>query len=455
MAMQKLINKEDSFELVRDKIAQILADETANQMQLATDAALDPTDWDLEVYTERANPWEKWLNDTTVANKVPIINVWFDSDSFDMGQGSTLKCQAAEGSFNVDCYGYATSSDDGAAGHLAGDEQAAKAAHHAVRLVRNILMSGEYRYLELRPLVSRRWVTTRTSFQPQQDTRSVQRIVAVRLVVSVKYLETAPDYTGEITDCVHVDLKRNSDGAILAQMEYGDGCVEPFEGTTVYLDNFNGTVPGNPIIDETGNFTYPGAPWENSDSDPKFGATNIQGPGNFETSQPNANLMNIRDDGRDFTFEFWLKFRPGAAPTASMTGPVRFGANGNNIYFLSTQPGGDPNAPRILDLEALPNGTGDAELRIDNITPMVQDQWYHVAISRESTNLRFFIGGILQGSKVWLGYDWGVQDNWKIEWEDAGFAWAGMDGARFIVDAALYTENYTPPTGPPGLIPPP
>ena len=240
MALQQLLISEDRFELVRDQIAQILADEVANQIQIATDVgAPDPQDWNLEVYAERANPWEKWLNDTTVANKVPVINVWFDSDSFDMGQGNVATCQAADGTFNIDCYGYAISSDDGGTGHVAGDEMAARESHRAVRLVRKILMAQENRYLQLQPFVARRWVQSRTSFQPEQTTRSVQRICATRLVLAVKYIEASPEYVGEALECIHVDLKRASDGAILAQMEYLDGCVIPeaCDCTATHLDN--------------------------------------------------------------------------------------------------------------------------------------------------------------------------------------------------------------------------
>ena len=52
--IQTLINKTDSFELVRDKIAMILADEFASQQALAQAEAIDPAPWDISVYTERS-----------------------------------------------------------------------------------------------------------------------------------------------------------------------------------------------------------------------------------------------------------------------------------------------------------------------------------------------------------------------------------------------------------------
>lgn len=238
MAIQTLINKKDAFEVVRDQIAQILADESANQMALAVVDAQDPEQWRLDVYTERANPWEKWLNDPELANAAPIINVWFESDSFDMGQGNVVECQAADGLFNIDCYGFAISCDDSSGGHIAGDEQAAREAARASRLVRNILMASDNTYLQLRPLVSRRWVQSRTSFQPQQESTVVQRVQVQRIILAVKYIETSPQYVGEILGCIHADIKRASDGMVIAQIEEGAGCVvkPPFVCESIYFN---------------------------------------------------------------------------------------------------------------------------------------------------------------------------------------------------------------------------
>lgn len=220
--IQQLINKTDAFEIVRDTVAQILADESASQQALAL-AEIPPEDpdlWKIDVYSERANPWEKWLNSPVSSDVAPIVNVWFDADTFDQGHGGVVDGQAAVGVFNVDCYGFACSRDDGGAGHVAGDEQAAREAQRAAKLVRNILMSSEYTYLGLRGMVSRRWLRSRTSFQPAQDSRTVQKIVAVRLSYEVKYLETSPQYVGENGELVSVELKRNSDGQVLAQLDY-------------------------------------------------------------------------------------------------------------------------------------------------------------------------------------------------------------------------------------------
>lgn len=218
--IDELINKQDTFELVRDKVAQILADESANQMVLAAGAGFPPAEWKLDVYTERSNPWEKWLNDTSQTNNAPIVNVWFSSDNFDMAQGNVVESQAATGTINVDCIGFGVSRPDGSGGQIIGDELAAKEAARAVRLARNILMASQYTYLDMRGLVARRWVESRAFQQPQLGEQSVQKIVGARLALGVKYLELAPQYQGQLLEQVGIDLLRASDGRVLAQLEY-------------------------------------------------------------------------------------------------------------------------------------------------------------------------------------------------------------------------------------------
>lgn len=215
----EFINKNDTFEIVRDKVAQILADETADQVAQAQLAGEDPALWDLKVFVERANPWEVWLNNPETDDPSPIVNIWFDSDTFSESDGNVVGYQAAEGTINVDCYGFSVSQET-VDGHLSGDEQAAKASHRAARLVRNILMSSAYTYLDMRPVVSRRWLRNRTTFQPVQDVRTVQRVVATRLQFAVRYVEMAPQYQGEFMEVAGVTIQKAEDGSVLARADY-------------------------------------------------------------------------------------------------------------------------------------------------------------------------------------------------------------------------------------------
>ncbi len=212
-----LIDKQDNFEIIRDKIAVILASEVVNQKQLATDAGKDPNDWNLRIYTERSNPWEQFLNEQ--ADKSPIVNVCFTQASFDKSSSNIVKRQKTEGLFNIDCYGYGVSSDQ-TTGHNPGDKDAAFKVHKALRLVRNILMSDQYTYLDLRGLVGQRWTKSIVVEQPQIDALQVQQIVGSRLVFGVLFNESSPQITPQTIESVSVEIKRASDGQVIVETEY-------------------------------------------------------------------------------------------------------------------------------------------------------------------------------------------------------------------------------------------
>ena len=221
MTITTLIDKQDTSEIVRDQIAQILADEVASQMVLAVAGGKDPEDWKLRIFTERSNPWEQFLNpDETGFDDSPIVNVWFDSSTYDPAASNILERQKTEGVFNIDCYGYGRSKDDGGTGHEPGDKEAAFEVQRALRLVRNILMAATYTYLNLRGVVWQRWPQSITVFQPQLDGRQMQQIVAARLAFRVQYNEFSPQVESVELETVAVDVKRTEDGEIVAQAQY-------------------------------------------------------------------------------------------------------------------------------------------------------------------------------------------------------------------------------------------
>lgn len=219
MTISTLIDKQDTFEIVRDQIAQILADEVASQMALAVLAAKDPDDWKLRVFTERSNPWEQLLN-AQVADTSPIVNVWYDNSNFDSSASTVVERQKTDAVYNIDCYGYGVSKDDGGSGHIPGDKEAAFEVQRALRLVRNILMSAEYTYLDLRKIVWGRWPQAITVFQPQLDGRSVQQVVGARIQFRVVFNEFSPQVESVELEAVQVDIKRAEDGSVVAEADY-------------------------------------------------------------------------------------------------------------------------------------------------------------------------------------------------------------------------------------------
>ncbi len=216
--IENLIDKQDSFEIIRDQIAAILTTEVASQMALATAAAKDPLDWKMRIFTERSNPWEQWLNEQT--DKSPIVNVWYDNSNFDPSASNIVERQGTEAIFNIDCYGYGVSSDDGAEGHNPGDKEAALTVQRALRLVRNILMAAEYTYLGLRGTVWQRWPQSISVFQPPIDGRQTQQVVGARIAFRVKFNEFSPQFNLNMVELVSINVLRTEDGEIVAEADY-------------------------------------------------------------------------------------------------------------------------------------------------------------------------------------------------------------------------------------------
>lgn len=151
-----LINKVDSFEMVRDQIAGILVTELANQQALAPGEGQDPLDYTLSVYVERDMPVEQWADAGTVINAAtaPIVSVWVDSSTRNDGATATTSgTQIFDVTYNLDVTARGVSSNVVAGGYLPADEDARKRCHAATRLVRNILSALPNRQLLLPAIV--------------------------------------------------------------------------------------------------------------------------------------------------------------------------------------------------------------------------------------------------------------------------------------------------------------
>lgn len=215
-----LIDKQDTVEIVRDQIAAILALESASQVALATTAGKpDPQLWALRVYQERTSPWE--LFPDRYEETSPVVNVWWDSETFDQAASNIAERQKASAVLNIDCIGYGESEDDGAGGHISGDQAAAEAAQRAVRLVRNILMSAQYTYLGLpRGVVWRRWFDSITIQRPPQDDPAASRLVGARLAFRVEFNEYSPQVEPETLELLSVQVRRTEDNQVVVVADY-------------------------------------------------------------------------------------------------------------------------------------------------------------------------------------------------------------------------------------------
>lgn len=220
-----LIDKVDTFEILRDQIASILLLETQSQQALAVAASppRDPYLWALRVFSERSNPWGEFqdLPDDVERDPVqPIVNVWWNGLQFDQSASNVVERQKGTSTFYVDCYAYATSEDISGGGHRPGDQLAALEAHRAVRLVRNILMAATYTYLGLRGTVWRRWISAIDMMQPEQDAHAAQRIGCARLTLQVDHSEFSPQVSGEPLELLSVGVKRAETGELYFTATY-------------------------------------------------------------------------------------------------------------------------------------------------------------------------------------------------------------------------------------------
>lgn len=207
----ELISKVDNAEIIRDQIAAILVVELANQAALA--GAPMPA-----VFIERAVPWGMFLNPTNATP--PVVNVWWDSSTFDESTSNVVERQKSETVYNIDCYGVGVNQDDGGSGHIPGDEQAARSAQRAVRLVRNILMASSYTFLGLRGLVWKRFPQTISMYQPQIDNKAAMRIVGARLALKVHFNEFSPQFEGQPLQTLMLEVLRKETGQLLLRAEY-------------------------------------------------------------------------------------------------------------------------------------------------------------------------------------------------------------------------------------------
>lgn len=216
--IEKLIDKQDSFEIIRDKLAYIVASEIANQKILASNENKEISLWDMKVYLERSNPWEDYMND--VDNTTPIINIWYDNSNFIGASSDTVERQAVDGIYNIDVYAVANSSNNVLGGHNPGDYEASISLQRAIKLVRNIIMSANYTYLDLRGLVWQRMLQSITTFQPQQDRANARAIIAGRLALKVRFNEYSPQYAGNVVELISTEFRRTEDGQIVIDADY-------------------------------------------------------------------------------------------------------------------------------------------------------------------------------------------------------------------------------------------
>lgn len=176
----------ESFELVRDRIAQILAEEITNQFALGGENALDLT----QVALERTVPFDK--------TEMPCINVNL--------QRSTQETQIAVNTdettlFNIDCYQSGISSDANK-----GDVLAKLKLQRLMGVVRAILENPRYKTLGFAPgFIMNRHVMS-MDFAPVDNGDSLS-VSMGRVLLSVKIPENTELIQPTIADGFDTQMK--------------------------------------------------------------------------------------------------------------------------------------------------------------------------------------------------------------------------------------------------------
>jgi hypothetical protein len=226
VTLPELIDKQDTVEIIRDKIGEILLTEAAAQQVLAAADDKDPNLWKLRVFTEREMPWDEFREapEQGSAEACPIVNISLQSESFDKSKSNHFERQHDTALFHLDCYGYGVSVATDV-GHDPADEIAAFEAQRARRLVRNILMSARYEYLGLPrgadQFVWRRWIRAIEMFKPAMGNQSIQGVVACRISLEVEFNEYAPQVETIAIGAIRVDINRDLNGelSLLARVQ--------------------------------------------------------------------------------------------------------------------------------------------------------------------------------------------------------------------------------------------
>lgn len=165
------------------------------------------------------------------------------------------------------------------------------------------------------------------------------------------------------------------------------------------------------------------------------GSAYFDGIGDYLDLPVNA----IQFNADDFTIEFWVY----PTRTGSHTCVANWGCNSNMTIFFAVE----TNSGAVVYL----NGDGPY------ITggSIQTNQWQHVALVRQGSNMRAYINGVQAGSTYNIGNTAinTIVDNIRIGRDTANFYCnqpleGYMNDLRITTGVARYTGNFTPPTAP-------
>ena len=179
-----------------------------------------------------------------------------------------------------------------------------------------------------------------------------------------------------------------------------------------------------------------------------FSSLNAWGGTNARVITADSNDFNL-PDGTDVTVEFWYKI-PVTPPTAG--NGYLFDLGDGNYGWLAAY-AWNQNGKHTLRI-----GTYYGVIWLPPVggeVGMTLNQWYHCAITRQNGIWKVYLDGVLQGTK--LSSSLGSFDTFPDRISLGGFhnltypnygVVSYISDFRFVKGLAVYTGNFTPPSGP-------
>lgn len=175
-----------AFAKVRDRIAEILIDELANQTAITYDEDLDAT-----VFLERSSPFQHV--------EFPCVNVCLSRGSFD---NATILKKDGHYTYNIDCWTRAKSTDDDG-----GDTIAMLKLQKLIGVIDAILSDHQYITLGFeRPFISRVQVDEISIAEPKRN-EDASSVMMGRLTFVVRVPENVETLTGTLIQGYETHVK--------------------------------------------------------------------------------------------------------------------------------------------------------------------------------------------------------------------------------------------------------
>jgi hypothetical protein len=224
-------------------------------------------------------------------------------------------------------------------------------------------------------------------------------------------------------------------GNLIGRPSVGGG-VDPYAINVSLLLHMDGTNSSTTFIDDSiNNLTV------TAYGDVQISTTNkVFGTGSalFDGDGDYLEITDVAPfefGSEDFTIECWVYMVAGAGGTTI----ARWGGDSNAFFFLVDTPQG---VIVYLNNDFIPEVTGGT------ITP---DQWHHVCLVRNGTNLRSFIDGQQVGTTATFTNPITPSDTVLRVGGDVfgNIPFNGyIDELRITKGVARYTSNFIPPTAP-------